>query len=199
MKYTKRVFAMDERELRAVLALVRGRELAKADKQTMQEEVVGWLLSEGLTARHEFLLFKKDAEESGGRAEVWPLMSSRRTTGTATADGGRDNGKCGCCGGREETKEGGQEGGGERRDSLCPPFVPSLSSAVRSVPPPRPPPPFVLQQNKVTDSSASKKVIVVQPMREENGKKMVKKSSTPQRECCVECGQFCVDFLSTLK
>lgn len=47
MKYAKRVFAMDEQELRAVLALVMSGDQSKQyteamDKPSMQEALVGW-------------------------------------------------------------------------------------------------------------------------------------------------------------
>lgn len=70
MKYRKRLFAMDEYELKAALeSLLPDQVVERAKKETMQEELVQWILSEGLTARHEFLFYKEEGPPTPGTEE----------------------------------------------------------------------------------------------------------------------------------
>ncbi|KAF7638872.1 hypothetical protein Mgra_00001681 [Meloidogyne graminicola] len=84
MKYRKRVLAMNELELKAALdLLIVNQEFIKMDKELMQEELLQWLFSEGLTARHEFLFYKEENNSNEGEKEnqtkIWLL--SRRVKG----------------------------------------------------------------------------------------------------------------------
>uniref|UniRef100_A0A915CUD4 Uncharacterized protein n=1 Tax=Ditylenchus dipsaci TaxID=166011 RepID=A0A915CUD4_9BILA len=61
---------MDERELHAVLTtLIPDREFQNVSKSDMQEEIVHWLLSRGMSVRHNFLLYEDEEGEEDTKAE----------------------------------------------------------------------------------------------------------------------------------
>uniref|UniRef100_A0A7E4W8Y8 Ras-associating domain-containing protein n=1 Tax=Panagrellus redivivus TaxID=6233 RepID=A0A7E4W8Y8_PANRE len=78
MKRSRKVFEMNEHELRSTLCtLTPEGDYLGLTKSDMQEELIYWLLLHGLTASHQFLLYE---DEDG---VVWLL------------DRGRDG--CPCC------------------------------------------------------------------------------------------------------
>lgn len=236
---------MDEHELRAALnLLVADRDFAdcEMDRETMQEELIHWLLAEGLSLRHEFLLYREQKEQSanaGGEVEqeqqqIWLL--GKRTKG------------CQCC---EETGPGRST---PTMLSACPSPVPTprrsgspqppahyyttSSSSAAAFASPLPidhrhhPPcsssrsaspnpaarkvqtaPAGLSVSGANASSAraspamGRRVITDQPMpwdknsatRRALEEQAQRKKKSRAEDCCVECGHFCVDLISTLK
>uniref|UniRef100_A0A1I8BN18 DNA helicase n=1 Tax=Meloidogyne hapla TaxID=6305 RepID=A0A1I8BN18_MELHA len=98
MKYRKRLFAMDELELKAAIELLLPDQVfVGAEKETMQEELVQWLLSEGLTARHEFLFYKEEGPPTpGAEGEI---KNNQENFPRIWLLGRRAKG-CPCCGGK---------------------------------------------------------------------------------------------------
>ncbi|KAI1724693.1 hypothetical protein Ddc_05942 [Ditylenchus destructor] len=191
MKYRRKVFEMNEKELRTVLAcLILDRKFDSLSKSDMQEELVHWLLSRGMSVRHNFLLYQdEDTEtnEDNGK-QIWLLKGQN---------------ECDCCERNIESTV---------AKDVPPPYSTSASPCT---PRTRIPDHDTLRKNiyaksPIANSSSksslvSSATIVTQPKASDRDKTKFmsatkeKKKSTECccRTYCVECGRFCVSILST--
>ncbi|TKR64815.1 hypothetical protein L596_025294 [Steinernema carpocapsae] len=188
MRRDLRVLEMNEGELRSVLSMIEPkRNFEKSVKNDMQEEIIGWLIANGLTVGHKFSMMVDDR-----RKDAWMMNLNRNF--------------CSCCdkkidsSGESKTHRICVVDSGDIRTNNAP------SNGVSYHAHGNQPSVHIKVPFKTSKSSSSIEPLspvdlankVSKPKKKKNGKKKTEKKKGCCGGCCSEWGKFCVDLLSNI-
>uniref|UniRef100_A0A1I7YZS5 Uncharacterized protein n=1 Tax=Steinernema glaseri TaxID=37863 RepID=A0A1I7YZS5_9BILA len=185
MRRDLRVFEMNEGELRSVLSMIEPqRNFDKSSRNDMQEEIIGWLMSNGLAVGHKFSLMVDDR-----RNDAWMMNLNQNF--------------CNCCEKKIDANA--------KTHHIC--VVDSsdvrdnnetLNSVSYHNKDNKPAVHITVPTNNLKDSSSVEALAPIDlankvpKLKKSNGKKKKKEKKGCCGGCCSEWGKFCVDLLSSI-